>query len=463
MRRLVFVGPSWPHAASALDRFGVEVFHPIVSGDLFAANLREGDRIGIVDGMFRQQPAIRHKEILTFLSRGIRIFGSSSMGALRAAELAPFGMTGVGGVYERFLAGQLDADDEVALAHADAEDHFLHLSEPLVNLTATIEQVVALNKMSSQEARAAIRILKKASYWDRGWHLLLKGALAGASKTRRLEIVQLCRSNYRDIKEEDARLLARHLLGDDAPPLPQWTLSYTTFVKRLERSALERNERNPETAAVALRQLIDPSIPNTYQDLSLKLIAQDCSARCGRQLVFDEETSAMEHGVHVGLYADAVIGPDTAVLETWLTEFERSSSWLESCAIFFARSFRFEPGVSAATELCNILRSDKTSLTLYVDLVRFADKANQDATKRLPRFDAQFIAMENLKDFLIQLWVAPDRHTAELYAMSRGYPSLVAAANALRRWYVLLKYSRPLVDTALSNQGASHSGDDADA
>ena len=43
----------------------------------------------IIDGSFQSQPAVRHKEILWALSRGIPVIGAASMGALRAAELYP--------------------------------------------------------------------------------------------------------------------------------------------------------------------------------------------------------------------------------------------------------------------------------------------------------------------------------------------------------------------------------------
>ena len=51
--------------------------------------------IGVIDGYFDGVPSVWHKEILWALSQGIRVFGGASMGALRAAELDGFGMTGV--------------------------------------------------------------------------------------------------------------------------------------------------------------------------------------------------------------------------------------------------------------------------------------------------------------------------------------------------------------------------------
>ena len=58
--------------------------------------------IGIVDGYFEGVLSVWHKEILWAMAEGIHVFGSASMGALRAAELHPFGMHGTGRIFEAF-------------------------------------------------------------------------------------------------------------------------------------------------------------------------------------------------------------------------------------------------------------------------------------------------------------------------------------------------------------------------
>ena len=62
------------------------------------------------------------------------------MGALRASELGDMGMIGVGKVYEMYLNGEIEGDDEVALAfNPETNDP---LSEPLVNIRATLALAV---------------------------------------------------------------------------------------------------------------------------------------------------------------------------------------------------------------------------------------------------------------------------------------------------------------------------------
>ena len=63
---------------------------------------------------------------------GAKVIGASSMGALRASELYPYGMEGAGRIYELYKSGKLVSDDEVALIFDPVS--FEPLSEPLVNI-----------------------------------------------------------------------------------------------------------------------------------------------------------------------------------------------------------------------------------------------------------------------------------------------------------------------------------------
>ena len=102
-------------------------------------------------------PTVRHKEILWAMSRGIHVFGSASIGALRAAELAAFGMEGVGTIFELYRDGVLEDDDEVAIAHGPAEVGFVAGSEAMVNIRQTLQRAERDGVIS---AEAWVRSLK---------------------------------------------------------------------------------------------------------------------------------------------------------------------------------------------------------------------------------------------------------------------------------------------------------------
>src|SRR6188472_938210 len=127
MRTFVFLGPTLPLAAAA-ELVDAIFLPPAAAGDVYrlVRDLPRGrpTRLAIVDGYFERMAAVWHKEILVALERGIAVYGAASMGALRAAELAPWGMQGVGEIYRAFASGELSADDEVAVAHLPADqDH----------------------------------------------------------------------------------------------------------------------------------------------------------------------------------------------------------------------------------------------------------------------------------------------------------------------------------------------------
>src|SRR4051812_42793315 len=133
----VFVGPTLS-PADVRSEIDAVVAGPVAFGDVCRAVRARATAIAIVDGYFERVPAVLHKEILWAMSEGVHVFGASSMGALRAAELADFGMIGLGSIYESFYAGDLEDDDEVTVSHGTEEEAFAPLSEAMVNIRVTL-------------------------------------------------------------------------------------------------------------------------------------------------------------------------------------------------------------------------------------------------------------------------------------------------------------------------------------
>lgn len=117
---IVYAGLSLPfdEAKEILDTSDdIEVIYkrPIKRGDLNLALKENPDIIAIIDGVFHQNSAVGHKEILSVMKSGVQVFGASSMGALRASELDSLGMVGIGYCYEQYATGAIDSDDDVAV------------------------------------------------------------------------------------------------------------------------------------------------------------------------------------------------------------------------------------------------------------------------------------------------------------------------------------------------------------
>lgn len=182
MSIIVFTGPTLSAADGAALLDGAVFLPPVAQGDVYRATLEKPWAIGIVDGYFERLPSVWHKEILWAMAHGVHVFGSASMGALRAAELHPFGMTGVGAVFEAFQSGALTDDDEVAIAHAAPEDGYRPLSDAMVNIRATLAAAVAAAILREETAAGLIALAKRTFYAQRSFaRLLAEGATAGAS------------------------------------------------------------------------------------------------------------------------------------------------------------------------------------------------------------------------------------------------------------------------------------------
>ncbi len=180
---VAFAGPS---LASA-DRRGYPLIDwrgPAEAGDLLRLRPAEGTVVCLIDGYFDHRPAVRHKEILLLLSRGIAIFGAASIGALRAAEMSPYGMIGIGAIYRAYASDRLSGDDEVALIHAPGRLDWKALSLPLVDCRATLHHAVRRRFLAPQEAREMLRAAREVFYADRDWPAVLRATSLTAARRR---------------------------------------------------------------------------------------------------------------------------------------------------------------------------------------------------------------------------------------------------------------------------------------
>lgn len=136
-RITVFLGPSLDRK-EAEQILSATYLPPAKRGDLLAAAAHGSTIICLIDGVFHQESAVAHREILSAIRDGIRVIGASSMGALRAAEMDTLGMEGIGEIYRMYKNGELVSDDEVALIFDPVTG--AALSEPLINIRFTLKK-----------------------------------------------------------------------------------------------------------------------------------------------------------------------------------------------------------------------------------------------------------------------------------------------------------------------------------
>jgi len=241
---VVFLGPSLA-VDGARRVLAARYVPPARCGDVLRVRRLKPRVIAVVDGLFETTASVWHKEILLALEDGIRVFGAASMGALRAAELAAFGMVGVGAIFEAYRAGRYTDDDEVAVAHGPAIEGFRPRSDALVNVRATVARAVATGVISADSAAELLRLAKQTFYPERRLtdaidRLWGKGARTGEAGALRQFLE---RGGYVDQKRLDALALLRGLAQDGRLPLPSpppITTNRSTFIMKLHHDVMCR-------------------------------------------------------------------------------------------------------------------------------------------------------------------------------------------------------------------------------
>jgi hypothetical protein len=236
MTIVAFAGPSLP--SSLRDAYhGVQWRPPAQAGDLLEFASGGLSKLCLIDGYFDHRPAVRHKEILLLLSRGVRVFGAASIGALRAAEMAPLGMVGIGAIFRAYARGTVVGDDEVALIHGPQEWDWRPLSVPLINVRATLCKGVSDHVLGCEDARGLLEAARALHYVDRTWDGVLEQSRLPARLKDWLTL------NAVDQKRLDAVACLNAAVGNgqqERRPLPAMVM--TPFVAALAR---ERGEALP--------------------------------------------------------------------------------------------------------------------------------------------------------------------------------------------------------------------------
>lgn len=198
---IIFLGPSLD-LATARQVLDADYRPPAGRGDLTRA-VSDGARvIGLIDGVFFQECAVAHREVLAALRHGVRVVGASSMGALRAAELDAFGMEGVGKIYEAYRDWEIVADDEVALMFDPLT--FEPVSEPLVNIRFTLKQAADAGVLAPEQASALIEAARAIYFPERCWDAVFASAPEVVGEEVAERVCHYVQTSRVDQKREDA-------------------------------------------------------------------------------------------------------------------------------------------------------------------------------------------------------------------------------------------------------------------
>lgn len=232
--KILFAGPTLPDA-QALIGSDIALRPPAEQGDILRATQDGATVIGLVDGHFEQVAPVWHKEILFALSEGVRIYGAASMGALRAAECAAFGMIGVGRIFRQYAAGELEDDADVALLHGPAELGYLPLTLPLVNVVATLEDLRAQQRIDAASAARLRVAAAEIFYKRRDWPAIVARAeLPEGTDRKRMEALLASGSiNQKRLDALELLDIVRFAPARRTAAPKGWTFNSTSLWKRL--------------------------------------------------------------------------------------------------------------------------------------------------------------------------------------------------------------------------------------
>ena len=130
-------------------------------------------------------------------------------------------MVGVGAVFEAFLSGHLEDDDEVAVVHGPAELGYVALSEAMVNIRRTLSDALAEGVISAPTCRRLETVAKALPYQDRAYFRLFALGREVGLPAADLAALELWLPHGRvDQKREDALAMLKVMTKFERRPAP---------------------------------------------------------------------------------------------------------------------------------------------------------------------------------------------------------------------------------------------------
>jgi hypothetical protein len=411
-RTVVTAGPTISAADIRRHLPSAEIRGPIAFGDAFGYGLTAGDRLLIIDGLFLHRPSVRHKELLGLLDDGVTVAGASSMGALRAAELHPFGMLGYGEIYADYRDGRLEADDEVAMVHGSPEDEYPVFVDALVNIRATLVHAESLGILSAADAVAMVAAARALPFTARHWTTLLSES--GLPR----ELAPSLRDLRQDIKHRDAVLALQRIRDEGGIPV-RTQVPETTWSVRWRQRYGGPAEVSDVDVLNFVRLCGESSwrYPACLHQLATWHGSPVAEAPAG---VPQLEVIAHEYLQQLGLCGPA--GLPAAVLATWLDEEELQEAAARpeyGSALLASRTMIRFPSLPAIDHELALLRQDYRYPVWAAETARLIGLGHDLAAGR-PHLDLTRPRPERLRALFERFWAAGG---FRIEASRRGYAS----------------------------------------
>jgi hypothetical protein len=420
---------------------------PVKHGDLLQLTVSAADIVIIIDGLFYHTAPVRHKEILILIAEGVTVIGAASMGALRAAELHPYGMIGLGSIFDAYRAGIIEADDEVAVAHEAG--NYRPLSEALVDIRAIVNQACRDGALNSSEAAELVGAARAIHFTRRTWEALQKNVESGNPSLRpavtRLEQWRAAHPVHESAKHRDARAaLAFAVTGtpgtvhDAAAPKP-WTASKWQnryqghWISRFRGPGLD-DAHVPFFAILQFQQLYRPDFPDRWQRHVLRRISglPDNTASDDIEVANRALAIAESKGFRLAnMPADS--------LSFWLTSEEIAS--LNEKEKILRLLVRSVPRDASAPIWPTAIEEADGLLGAYADDVKAiaaAFRRNAEVSELNPRYNTRNLRADRIRDHVAAQWGldVSDKSYLNAAAMDRGFAHADHAINVARSFFL---------------------------
>ena len=439
----VFLGPSLPRdeAQQLLD---ADYRPPVRQGDIYrVVRQMRPTAIAIMDGYFQEVPSVWHKEILWALDQGIAVYGAASMGALRAAELSPFGMVGHGKIFEAYSSGTyapydsdaFEDDDEVAVIHGPAELGFPPLSDAMVDLRETFAAAADAGIIDTALRDAVVRSYKRRYYHHRSLEALPEVLSEVEADPRQAEALTqwLPEGRVYQKKTDVRRLLAALAAGDAGRGAPEEGCAEPFVFERttLWAQFVEQAEESAASMTAAERDVLDELRlePALYEGLLEKALL--CRQFATPEVTPEPDEAARRQALDRLRRRHGLLS--RAALDAWATDCDLDRAGLE-------RLLRYEAGLEAAVAaagpaldvaLLDVLRREG----LYHGLaVRARDKCECLGAAEKVAAAHSALSSEALLDWYFADCLGREAPVdADACAAELGYGSVQAMLSALSR------------------------------
>ncbi|MFI7129481.1 TfuA-like protein [Nonomuraea sp. NPDC050153] len=400
---------------------GAVVHPPVQHGDLLRLSPQPGDIVVIIDGYYHQKASVRHKEILHLLATGVTVVGCASMGALRAAELHPYGMAGSGRVYDMYRDGLIDADDEVAVAHTEGPE-YRRLSLPLVNVRHVVAAAETAGAVSPGQAETMVAAMRALPYMARTWQAIAPKADGVAAVQNFLAE----NPQHADLKATDA-VEALLRLGSFSAPDPQvhdwiastgWRTRFLYDWRAAFRGAKVEGIQVGDAGVVRYRQIYDRDFPRHWRDHVFTSIAGSRSP-----------VKVLSAVAARGLTAESVTAAQRA---EWLTPAEADRlSPDEALLTILIRSHKPSRGIH------DLVSDERATITAAERrLVAECYAINAEVSTWEPGRSLDYLRYVTLRAHLAEVWGEGGGAALVAAARDRGFRTFRDAVQAVRAFYL---------------------------